>query len=78
MALGTQNNTRTSIEASVADNTYLNIETTLIENQLTGGRLRTDIMVFSPKGNSTRLGSISPYAVTVFFCVLDCSYTLYF
>lgn len=49
------NESCTSTEAN-ANDTRLNIETTVIENQETLGNktLRADIMVFSPHSNSTR------------------------
>ncbi|XP_066139901.1 micronuclear linker histone polyprotein-like isoform X2 [Euwallacea fornicatus] len=47
-----QNNSCSSLEAN-ANDTYLNIEATVIENE--GNRVRTDIMIFSPRSNSTRL-----------------------
>ncbi|XP_066262635.1 uncharacterized protein [Euwallacea similis] len=49
---GSQNNSCSSLEAN-ANDTYLNIEATVIENE--GSRVRTDIMIFSPRSNSTRL-----------------------
>lgn len=49
------NESCTSTEAN-ANDTRLNIETTVIENQetLASKTLRADIMVFSPHANSTR------------------------